>query len=71
MTIVSRTDEIYVVHEAMAEVFEKLVVKLTTEAAREDDEADLMVRELQFGEVFNGRRLTGVMGFFKPLLGEL
>ena len=55
--IVARTDEIYVVHEAMSDVFQKLMVKLTTEIARDDDEADLMVKELQFGEHKNPVRL--------------
>ena len=57
MDIVARTDEIYVVHEAMGECVEKIVEKLTIEAARDDDEADIMVRELQYGDVKDPIRL--------------
>lgn len=57
LDIVARTDEIYVVHEAMEETFRKLITKLTIEVAREDDEADLMVDELQFAELKDPIRL--------------
>ena len=57
MEIVSRTDEIYVVHESINEVFNKIVIKLATEIAREDDEADLMVKEVQYGDMKDPIRL--------------
>ena len=48
MDLVARTDEIYLVHEAMADVLQALVVKVATEVARDDDEADLLIDEMEF-----------------------
>lgn len=57
LNIVSRTDEIYYVHEHMAEIFQQVVEKLVIECAREDDEAKMMVNDIQWAELKDPVRL--------------
>ena len=46
--LVQRTDEIYVVHEHLESTFEAIVKKLTTEVAKDDIEAKLIVKGIEF-----------------------
>mgnify|MGYP004067313301 CR=1 FL=1 len=57
LKIVGRTDEIYVAHEAAQELFKKLMIKFVTEAARDDDEAEAMVKETMYGALKDPVRL--------------
>ena len=57
MTLIGRTDEIYVAHEAAQELFKKLIVKFVTEAARDDEEAAGMVTDVMYAPMKDPVRL--------------
>jgi hypothetical protein len=50
-SVMERTDEVLVVHEHFQDTFRHLVTKVVTEVSRDDEEADIIVRELQFGSL--------------------
>ena len=52
-----RTDEIYIVHEHMRDTYEKIVKKMVIEVAGSDEEANALVKDIQFADFKNPVRL--------------
>ena len=47
--VAAQTDEIYCVHEKFADTFRKVLIRLVTDVARDDEEAALMVQDHSTG----------------------
>ena len=55
--LLARTDELYVAHEHLREVFEAVIKKLTIEAAKDDIEAKVIVSGIEFASLKDPVRL--------------